>query len=1180
MSQPTSPVAGSPTGAASQGPEAMLAQILVQLQQGQAQIAHDTREGLQKLSEGLQSAIKKPGIVDVKGIGKPDVLKGTHDEVQKHWKSWSYKFETWFCSQWLHGQRALDWARLKGERPITADDMLTDEISDIDSIDAHLHVALVSLTNGMAYDVVFNSRKKCGLDAWRRLCNTYEPQNNRTNIRLLRRLLNPARATLSTMRSSLDRFEADLIEYEDRGQPRPSDETLRAILLSMVPENLEEHLELNIQRFDTYSKMRPEVVSFLEQKASKNLIDSGGAQPMEIDYVGGKGKGSKDKCKVCFNCQKPGHISKDCWHKTSKGQPSSSSSKGSKGKSGKGSKGSDKGSKGSGKGKNFKGSKSKGKGKGKPYAMDGSMEESWGTGEPEAEYQEESWNEDQWPVEEHPEEAGEQGALCVVSADSARNAPKQRPFTKAEKHLAGEQEQFMKGKIWKRPQQFWTMPYRLVCNQSCYDGRFFCGYQRCKSKGFDTPNKFMQHLYSKVDEDGHPRQQQLEAWNSDPYVPPKGFPPYGLWDPQEGIIRRERDEVTLRARSEPPPTKKKEKTWSMKETVDWQNKRWKGQSWRNWEEPDPNIKEENTNYPKNVRSPLKKSSPSGISKEEYEQQKKEMLRAMSERPEKEPKRTQEVRTVPESPKTKEKSEVLLKAKPKTKAEEKSKATSAGSARRPEMKSEEKTDEKPQAKAKAGLTAGAVSNFTQALVTQRLEEIKQLEGAAGLLPQDSPARKELIGTIKIKKDEIEKVKEQREKAKATAKATTKFSPRQEADRKAAGARVAYIKERGRHRAVENRASSAKARAVANVKKQEDAEARFNQPGTGRKAQTFPMSTGELAKEMQQAPLTRHEKRFRAEEEEEMPEVRKRKLGLPPSEVRRQEKKRLEKAKKKKDKKKDKKSKKEEDENESPEEDREEKEEGPEKDQEEEDLEKEVDEGEEKEDEEMDKEESSEPELMEEYEEYEDEEDEEDKDWQEWNPKAGSAGSARGWGMSGWFRRQQSHFWSGQYSEGKWEHDHWEDKKRSLYEPEESDRQTRPRIDFTHLKIQKALDVSKGKMGDSSEEEDEPKEEQEDEIKGLPRTPTGEETEGEAEEEEEKPEEGENQEVEDEGEEAKDPGGEEETEAQGDLNSFEAPPVSYKPSPNGPEGKDWTRSWTQVQVIPLSQKAFCQMFHLEK
>ena len=266
MSQPTSPVAGSPTGAAPSSPEAVLAQVLVQLQQGQAQIAKDTREGLQKLSEGLQSAIKKPGIVDVNG----------------HWKARCAEENSWWGSEALeklelqirdlvlqslvHGQKALDWVRLRGERPIISDDMLTDEISDIDR------------------------------------------------------------------------------------QPRPSDETLRAILLSMVPENLEEHLELNFQRFDSYSKMRSEEASFLKQKASKNLADSGGAVPMEIDYVGGKGNGSKDKAKVCFNGHKPGHISKDCWHK-SKGQPSSSSSKGSKGQSGKGSKGSDKGSKGSPKAK-------------------------------------------------------------------------------------------------------------------------------------------------------------------------------------------------------------------------------------------------------------------------------------------------------------------------------------------------------------------------------------------------------------------------------------------------------------------------------------------------------------------------------------------------------------------------------------------------------------------------------------------------------------------------------------------------------------------------------------------------------------------------------------------------------------------------------------------------------------
>ena len=80
---------------------------------------------------------------------------------------------------------------------------------------------------------------------------------------------------MSTLRSSLDKLEPDIVEYEGRGQTRPSDETMRAILLLLVPENSEEHLELNIQRFDTYTKMRIEVVSFLEQKASK--VDDGGA---------------------------------------------------------------------------------------------------------------------------------------------------------------------------------------------------------------------------------------------------------------------------------------------------------------------------------------------------------------------------------------------------------------------------------------------------------------------------------------------------------------------------------------------------------------------------------------------------------------------------------------------------------------------------------------------------------------------------------------------------------------------------------------------------------------------------------------------------------------------------------------------------------------------------------------
>ena len=60
MSQP-----GSPQAAGS-GPEAMLARLLLQLQ---AEIAQ-TQEGLIQLADGIAQSAKRPGIVDVKGIGK------------------------------------------------------------------------------------------------------------------------------------------------------------------------------------------------------------------------------------------------------------------------------------------------------------------------------------------------------------------------------------------------------------------------------------------------------------------------------------------------------------------------------------------------------------------------------------------------------------------------------------------------------------------------------------------------------------------------------------------------------------------------------------------------------------------------------------------------------------------------------------------------------------------------------------------------------------------------------------------------------------------------------------------------------------------------------------------------------------------------------------------------------
>ena len=51
------------------------------------------------LVQSLKSKEKRPGVVDVKGVGKPEVLQGRPETIHKEWPSWSYKFSTWFGSQ-------------------------------------------------------------------------------------------------------------------------------------------------------------------------------------------------------------------------------------------------------------------------------------------------------------------------------------------------------------------------------------------------------------------------------------------------------------------------------------------------------------------------------------------------------------------------------------------------------------------------------------------------------------------------------------------------------------------------------------------------------------------------------------------------------------------------------------------------------------------------------------------------------------------------------------------------------------------------------------------------------------------------------------------------------------------------------------------------------------------------
>ena len=196
--------------------------------------------GAQVEVRALEALSKMSNVVDIKGVGKPELLKGSHEDAKKAWKSWSYKFESWFASQYLgSGQDILGWAKAFGDTTIQESDIQTKVNSNpkLATIDGHLHRSLVSLTSNMPYMIVFNSRKKCGLDSWRRLSHMYQPHNPRSNLRLLRHILVQPRATLDSLRAAIHKWEADLVEYVQRSNQDLSDPQKITVLLNVVPES-------------------------------------------------------------------------------------------------------------------------------------------------------------------------------------------------------------------------------------------------------------------------------------------------------------------------------------------------------------------------------------------------------------------------------------------------------------------------------------------------------------------------------------------------------------------------------------------------------------------------------------------------------------------------------------------------------------------------------------------------------------------------------------------------------------------------------------------------------------------------------------------------------------------------------------------------------------------------------
>ena len=176
------------------------------------------------------------------------------------------------------------------EEPNAADPNMATASVDLSTENRNLYYDLTMLTTGTSLKLVKGVSGNNGLEAYRQLCRRWHAGTRGRNLARLQAILQWNFVTTATETlDSLASWESEIEEWEQLTGETMPDSIKLCVLDAQAPKELSTYLRLYTKAEETFAAVKRKIQDYLQ------AIDQSGPVPMEVGFVGKKGKKGKGK---------------------------------------------------------------------------------------------------------------------------------------------------------------------------------------------------------------------------------------------------------------------------------------------------------------------------------------------------------------------------------------------------------------------------------------------------------------------------------------------------------------------------------------------------------------------------------------------------------------------------------------------------------------------------------------------------------------------------------------------------------------------------------------------------------------------------------------------------------------------------------------------------------------------